>query len=223
MTIVARVVAVADAASTSESVVVRFSQARARCSLKRNVPKTDACVDDEDYDQGFRNQRQRQEAPPGTRIKKGLIDIAEDHGRLPHEVAGNLAKLAADNYADEYVRDTFVSVSLMLVTEQPFKIPFVAAVVLYANAEKSEMAVDVIDRVGKQLQVALKDGQWREFKLLLRFLACLSQLFEADGIMPILDELFSRAVDMQTASSEDVSCCVHTICRARLTCAGCWY
>jgi nuclear cap-binding protein subunit 1 len=31
----------------------------------------------------------------------------------------------------------------------------------------------------------------------------LSQVFEEDGVLPILDELFSRAVDLQTASQED--------------------
>lgn len=132
-----------------------------------------------------------------------MLEIAEDHGRLPHEVAANLAKLTADNYEDEYVRDTLSTVVLKLVSEQPFKIPFVAAVVLYANAEKSEIAKDVIQKVGQNAQEALEGGKWREFKLLMRFLACLSTLFEEDGIMPILDELFNRAAELQTASSED--------------------
>jgi nuclear cap-binding protein subunit 1 len=112
--------------------------------------------------------------------------------------------LTAETYDDEYVRDTFTTVVLKLVVEQPFKIPFVAAVVLYGNTEKSDMARDVVKLAGEKLQDALEAGQWREFKLLLRFLACLSPLFEEDGVMPILDELFNRAVDLQTASSEDV-------------------
>lgn len=133
-----------------------------------------------------------------------MLEIAEDHLRLPREVAANLAKLTAENYEDEYVKDTFTQATLKLVLEQPFKIPYVAAVVLYGNVENSSMAQDVIERIGQQLQDALKAGQWRDFKLLLRFLACLSPLFEEDGVMPILDELFNRAVDLQTASSEDV-------------------
>lgn len=164
----------------------------------------DTRSDDDDFDQRDRNQRQRQEPPPGTRIRRGLLELAEDHGRLPHEVAANLAKLTAENYEDEYVRDTFTVATMKLVVEQPFKIPFVAAVVLYGNAEKSSMAQDIIKSAGEKLQEALQAGQWRDFKLLLRFLACLSPLFEEDGVMPILDELFSRAVDLQTASSEDV-------------------
>ena len=48
-------------------------------------------------------------------------------------------------------------------------------------------------------------GAWREVKLVLRFLACLQGLLEGEGVFPILEDLFSRAVDLQTASSEDVS------------------
>lgn len=91
------------------------------------------------------------------------------------------------------------------VVEQPLKIPFVAGAVLYANAEKSEVAQEILDRAGPMCQEALDAGDWRSFKLLLRFLACLEPLYKEDGIVPILDELFNRAVDLQTASSEDVS------------------
>lgn len=174
-----------------------------RAWTKCTPPVLTEASEDDEFDQGFRNQRQRAEPPPGTRIKKGLLEIGEDHGRLAHEVAANLAKLAAENYDDEYVRDTFGVTTLKLVLEQPFKIPFVAAVVLYANAERSEMADDVVKRTAQQLNDALEAGQLRECKLLLRFMCCLSPLFEEDGVMPILDELFNRAADLQTASSED--------------------
>lgn len=122
---------------------------------------------------------------------------------MPHEVAANLARLTAENYEDDYVKETFATVASKLVVEQPFKIPFVAAVVLYANVEKAEIAKDIITRIGQSAQESVEAGEWTRFKLLLRFLACLGPLFEEDGIMPVLDELFSRAVDLQTASSED--------------------
>ena len=91
------------------------------------------------------------------------------------------------------------------VVEQPLKIPFVAGAVLYANSEKSDVAQEILGRAGPMCQDALDAGDWRAFKLLLRFLACLAPLFKEDGIIPILDELFNRAVDLQTASQEDVS------------------
>ena len=64
---------------------------------------------------------------------------------------------------------------------------------------------DVLVKSGECLQKYVDDGAWREVKLLLRFLGCLQCVFEGDGIFPVLEELFARAVDLQTASSEDVS------------------
>ena len=141
--------------------------------------------------------------PPGTKLRRGLIEIGEDTLRLPHEVAIQLAKLAAENYDDDYVKETFYTVSLKIAIEQPFKIPFVAAVVLFAHQEKKEIAADLVAKAGDKLQEYLNKGLWREFKLVLRLMACLSRIYEQDGVMPILDELFNRAVDLQTTSEED--------------------
>lgn len=88
--------------------------------------------------------------------------------------------------------------------EQPLKIPFLAAIVLAAHPQKSQIAHDVIARSGIVMQGHLDVGAWREVKLVLRFLGCLQGLLEGDGVFSILEELFSRAVDLQTASSEDV-------------------
>ena len=89
--------------------------------------------------------------------------------------------------------------------EQPFKIPFVAAIVLVINPQKPEVAQEMLARAGKAIQGYLDTGAWREVKLVLRFFGCLQGLLEHDGVFPLLEELFSRAVDLQTASSEDVS------------------
>ena len=64
--------------------------------------------------------------------------------------------------------------------------------------------MEILKRAGDTLQRYLDNGSWREVKLVLRFLGCLQGLFEGDGVFPVLEELFSRAVDLQTASSEDV-------------------
>lgn len=88
--------------------------------------------------------------------------------------------------------------------EQPFKIPFIAAVVLYANDKNSQITGDVLNLLAEKAQNAVKDGNWRSFKLTLRFMACLQDVLEDEGVFPILDELFGQAVDLQTASSDDV-------------------
>lgn len=89
--------------------------------------------------------------------------------------------------------------------EQPLKIPFIAAIVLHANVKKPDLAAEVLTKLGQTLQKYIDLGSWREVKLLLRFLACLQGMFEGEGVFTILEELFSRAVDLQTGSSEDVS------------------
>ncbi|KAK1020197.1 Nuclear cap-binding protein subunit 1, partial [Friedmanniomyces endolithicus] len=79
----------------------------------------------------------------------------------------------------------------------------IAGVIQYANTDNSEVAKDIISKAASQLQEYLDGGQWRELKLVLRLIACLSPLYEEDGVLPVLDELFNRAVDLQTASQED--------------------
>ena len=93
---------------------------------------------------------------------------------------------------------------LSRVVEQPLKIPYLAAIVVVINRKKPEVTEEVLAKVGSNLQDSLKDGEWRRVKLLLRFLGCLQGSLQGDGVFPILGELFDRAVDLQTASSEDV-------------------
>lgn len=91
------------------------------------------------------------------------------------------------------------------VLEQPFKIPFIAAIIIIINSQKPEVTEEILSKVGAILQEHLEVGAWREVKLLLRLMGCLQGILERDGVFPTLDEFFSRAVDLQTASSEDVS------------------
>jgi nuclear cap-binding protein subunit 1 len=88
--------------------------------------------------------------------------------------------------------------------EQPLKIPFIAAVVLVLNTRKPEFTTDILKRLRDATQSHLEAGNWREVKLFLRFWGCIQGLLEGDGVFTLLEELFSRAVDLQTSSSEDV-------------------
>ena len=94
---------------------------------------------------------------------------------------------------------------LTSVTEQPLKIPFVAAIVIAVNLQKSEITQDVLSMTAGVVQVHIRKGEWREVKLVLRLYACLQGILAEEGVFPVLEELFSRAVDLQTASSEDVT------------------
>ena len=79
-----------------------------------------------------------------------------------------------------------------------------AAIVLAINSQKPELAQEILSRSTIGIQEHLKAGAWREVKLVLRFLGCMQGMLEGEGVFPILEELFSRAADLQTASSEDV-------------------
>jgi nuclear cap-binding protein subunit 1 len=92
-----------------------------------------------------------------------------------------------------------------MVLEQPLKTPFVAAVVLVINASKPDVLDALLARITSATEERVKEGEWRDVKLYLKFLACLQSCLEGDGLFPVLDGLFGRAVDLQTASSEDVS------------------
>ena len=95
------------------------------------------------------------------------------------------------------------------IIEQPFKIPFVAAVAYYANDVNSQITIEAMKRVGDRAQEALNAGEWKEFKLLLRFFACLQSLYEEDGVFTFLGQLFDTVVDLQSANENDVrSTCV---------------
>ena len=59
-------------------------------------------------------------------------------------------------------------------------------------------------RVGDRAQEALNAGEWKEFKLLLRFFACLQSLYEDDGVFTFLGQLFDTVVDLQSANENDV-------------------
>jgi nuclear cap-binding protein subunit 1 len=85
------------------------------------------------------------------------------------------------------------------------KMPFVAATALFVYNNKPELGTELLNKAATALQKYIDSGSWREVKLLVRFLGCLQPLYEGDGIFTLLEELFARAVDLQTASSEDVS------------------
>ena len=90
------------------------------------------------------------------------------------------------------------------VSEQPNKIVFVAAAALYANKDRPELVAELLLKTGTLTQQYVDAGDWRRFKLMMRFLACLQGIFNDDGVFSVLEELFQRTIDLQTASPEDV-------------------
>lgn len=149
-------------------------------------------------------------------MRKQLLSIAESPLKPVEEEVHLLAKLVSDNYDDVEMRTSYIDLTLQVVVEQPFKIPFVAATVVVLNGmNRGEEAVALIlTKAAEETERKVALGEWREVKLLLKFLGGLQGLLNDEGVWPVLSELFERAVDLQTASSEDVSYPKSTIIQA---------
>jgi nuclear cap-binding protein subunit 1 len=152
-----------------------------------------------------------------VRIRKQLLAIAENPMRSWHDEVLSIANLFTDNWDDELLRSNFVDLVLQLSVEQPLKTPFLAAVVLVANTNKPEIVDMLLAKLTSNVTAKIKQGDWRDVKLYLKLLACMQKCLEGEGIFPVLEDLFSRAVDLQTASSDDVcSTCLFYIGISRL-------
>jgi len=133
-----------------------------------------------------------------------MLTLAESPLRRWHEEVQSIAQTVADNYDNEDLRNNFINLTLQIAVEQPLKTPFLAAVIIVLNTLKPEAVDDILGKVATALEEKIKVGDWRDVKLYLKLLACLQSCLAGDGVFPVLEELFSRAVDLQTASSDDV-------------------
>jgi len=147
--------------------------------------------------------RRRYEEPPFPKLRRLLLNIASST-KLPQDEAIEIAKYFGEHFDDERLRSDFFDVFVQLIIEQPFKIPFIAAVAFYGNDVKPDITIEAMKRVGDRAQEALNAGEWKDFKLLLRFFACLQSLYQDDGVFPFLGQLFDTIVDLQSANENDV-------------------
>lgn len=165
-----------------------------------------ARADDDDYDRrgGYKNRR-IDSTPPHQRVRRQLLSIAENPIRAWHEEVASIANLFTDSWDDELLRRNFVDLVMQLSLEQPLKTPFLAAVVLVANTNQPEVVDMLLAKLTRGIEAKMAEGEWRDVKLYLKLLACLSGALEGDGLFPLLEELFGKAAELQTASSDDVS------------------
>jgi nuclear cap-binding protein subunit 1 len=160
-------------------------------------------TDDDDYDR--RPQRRRYEDPLVVRVRKQLLAIAESPLKPVEEEISAIARLVCDNPEDGELQRGFVELVVQLAVEQPFKTPFVAAVVLHVNTLRSEVVGEIVTRVAERLGARIGEGEWREVKLLLKLVAGLQGVLEGEGVWSVLQDVFTKAIDLQTENSEEVS------------------
>ncbi|TGO48828.1 hypothetical protein BOTNAR_0457g00060 [Botryotinia narcissicola] len=156
---------------------------------------------EDDYDR--RPQRRRYEEPLIVKVRKQLLSIAESPLKRVETEVAEIAKTVCENYDDIELRDSFYDLSLQLVVEQPFKIPFVAVVVMVLNTLKEEMVMELLERAVKGLNKSIIRGDWRQVKLYMKFLGSLQGLLEGDGVFTILQDFLTKALDLQTENNEE--------------------
>ncbi|KAG9247096.1 MIF4G like-domain-containing protein [Calycina marina] len=157
--------------------------------------------EDDDYDR--RPQRPRYEEPLSSKVQKQLLGIAESPLKRIEDEISSIVKTVCEHYDDEELRNSFYDLTLQLVIEQPFKSSFLAAVVLHANTQKEELVKEVLQRAATGLNTSIVKGEWRDVKLYMKFLGSLQGLLEDEGIFPVLQDMFTKAVELQTENAEE--------------------
>lgn len=183
----------------------RDTEVRLNLGFATGSTRLTISAEEDDYDR--RPQRRRYEEPLEDRVRKQLLSIAESPLKPIEEEINSIAKTVCDNYQDEQLRNGFFDLLLQLVVEQPFKTPFLAAVVVTVNTLKGELAAEILTRTAHRTNLKIKEGEWREVKLLMKFLGSLQGLLEGEGVWSVLQDLFTKAVDLQTENNEEVSIC----------------
>ena len=171
-------------------------------TFNQNTRLTTRRVDEDDYDR--RPQRRRYEEPLSVKVRKQLLSIAESPLKRVEDEVLSIAKTVCDNFEDVELRESFYELTLQLVVEQPFKIPFVAAVTLIANTMRGDVVEEILGRAAGKTNAAIGRGEWREVKLYMKFLGGLQGCLDGEGVFPVLQDLLTKAVDLQTENNEEV-------------------
>ncbi|PMD28438.1 hypothetical protein NA56DRAFT_667010 [Hyaloscypha hepaticicola] len=160
--------------------------------------------DEDDYDR--RPQRRRYEEPLSSKIRKQFLSLAESPLKRVEDEIHFLAKTIVDHWEDAEVQGVFFELVERMVGEQSFKVPFVAAVVLAINGmgeAGGKVTGEVVSRMAEKCNRSIDAGEWRDVKLTLKFLGGLQGVLEGEGVWIVLQDLLTKAVDLQTENNEE--------------------
>lgn len=82
------------------------------------------------------------------------------------------------------------------------KIPFLATVVSLASTKEASIGKYTVEYMSTAAQAFLDSGEWRNFKLILRFLVCATSMIDGDGVMHVLNGLTQRISEIYTIISD---------------------
>ncbi|RPA78291.1 hypothetical protein BJ508DRAFT_416621 [Ascobolus immersus RN42] len=159
--------------------------------------------DEDDFEPRY--SRPRYEETLFSRIRKETLTLAETPLVKTEDAISTVAKNVTDNYEDEEVRRGFMDLVSQLVIEQPFKIPFVACVVMLINSTTPELATMILEEMAKEAAQDLEKGELTSFKLRLRFFGCLQGILEGEGVFPTLNNVVEKARILQENGELEIS------------------
>ncbi|KAF8472506.1 MIF4G like-domain-containing protein [Kalaharituber pfeilii] len=158
---------------------------------------------EDDFDE--REYRRQPHESLLARLQRELLAIAESPLARIEDVIKTITKLFTSNYENEELRTGFRTLIQQMIIEQPFKIPFVAVVILVSNSGLPEAAEEILKDTYQSAQRYLDEGNFTSLKLVLRFLGCCQGLHTDDGVFKFLFELLIKAEALKLAGNENIA------------------
>ncbi|QSL65487.1 hypothetical protein MERGE_002799 [Pneumocystis wakefieldiae] len=144
--------------------------------------------DDWGYQEGHKHVRYGTTEIQLDRVKKYLLTLGDP-------------TLIAD-FEDETLHNGILSMFRDHIIELPMKIPFLATAISLASTKEASIGKHTVEFMATAVQAFLDNGEWRKFKLVLRFLAYSISIIDGDGVLDILDVLTQRICDISRDMSE---------------------
>ncbi|KAG5440036.1 hypothetical protein PCK2_000644, partial [Pneumocystis canis] len=148
------------------------------------------------YDWGPENHKRLQHATEEivlSRLRKHILSLGEP---ILNENIESVAQILIIDFTDETLHNGILSTFRDYVIELPMKIPFLATVVSLASTKEASIGKCTIEYMANAAQAFIDSGEWRKFKLVLRFLVYATSMIDGDGIMHVLNGLTQRIFEI---------------------------
>ncbi|KAG5437801.1 hypothetical protein PCANB_000515 [Pneumocystis canis] len=134
-----------------------------------------------------------------SRLRKHILSLGEP---ILDKNIESVAQILIIDFTDETLHNGILSTFRDYITELPMKIPFLATVVSLASTKEASIGKCTVEYMATAAQAFIDSGEWRKFKLVLRFLVYATSMIDGDGIMHVLNGLSQRIFDIYMTISE---------------------
>ncbi|KTW28636.1 uncharacterized protein T551_02486 [Pneumocystis jirovecii RU7] len=154
------------------------------------------------YDWGSENHKRVQHTTEETvlnLLRKHVLLLGDP---VYGENIESVAQILIADFEDETLHNGILSTFRDYIIELPMKIPFLATVVSLASTKEASIGKYTVEYMSTAAQAFLDSGEWRNFKLILRFLVCATSMIDGDGVMHVLNGLTQRISEIYTIISD---------------------